>query len=84
MFVCDDCSIKNNWNMALFKSIGSCEVCGEVKSCSDVHHSKLDSEPFFTPKPANTADVKYCSCPGKPMRNYKKLSECNICNLSRR
>jgi len=47
MFVCDDCSIKNDWNMSMFKSFGNCEICKEKKLCSDVHHSKLTTEPMF-------------------------------------
>ncbi len=33
-------------------------------------------------KKNNTAT--YCSCPGRPVKRYKRGSECNICGLPRR
>lgn len=43
MFICDDCmpkaGVDESWSLLLPRSYGSCERCGETKSCNDVPHA---------------------------------------------
>ena len=36
MFFCDECADKKGWPKSLCKSCGTCEICGETASCSDI------------------------------------------------
>ncbi len=41
MFYCEKCQKKNDWPVAMMRSRGRCEVCGDAAVCYDVHHSQL-------------------------------------------
>ena len=45
MFYCDECAKKKGWRTSLFQSLGNCEVCGKVASCSEIPSSQLPSTP---------------------------------------
>ena len=42
MFYCDSCGTKKGWlTDTCFKSMGPCEICGEVLVCNDVSSKYL-------------------------------------------
>jgi len=41
MFYCNECAKKKNWPVTMFKSAGTCEICGDTKECSEMPSSKL-------------------------------------------
>lgn len=42
MFYCDPCADKHNWPQTMFKSLGTCEMCGAKQQvCNDTPSSRL-------------------------------------------
>lgn len=50
MLYCNDCAKKNNYPPTFFKSLGTCEICGEKRPCNDRASSTL-------PKPTKQEEV---------------------------
>ena len=44
MFYCNDCAKKMNYPISIFKSNGRCEICEEVRECSDIPCKDLPEE----------------------------------------
>jgi hypothetical protein len=36
MFYCNECAVKNDWPVTMFKSNGLCEICDTPKECNDL------------------------------------------------
>ena len=41
MFYCMACKDKKGWPEALFKSYGTCEVCGKTSTCNEMKSKNL-------------------------------------------
>ena len=56
MFICEMCAKRVYGGVASFsKSYGTCEECGKVNVCFDIHHSRL---PERRPVPVGPVDNK--------------------------
>ncbi len=53
MFYCTNCAGKRGWPETLFKSHGTCEVCGKTRTCNERKSKDL-------PRPIPNADEPEC------------------------
>lgn len=44
MFICDECLDKHykNYSIYNFYSLGTCEVCNQIRLCNDIYHGNLE------------------------------------------
>lgn len=67
MFYCDPCGESRGWPQGFARSRGPCEVCKEVRDCSDVASKNL-SIPGKTMEETRAIDAKVIDAYYKRMR----------------
>lgn len=53
MFYCDPCALPRDWPVTIFRSRGTCELCGLRTECSEMPSKKLPVPPAPRNPPQN-------------------------------
>jgi len=79
MFYCNTCAETNNWPESMFKSVGSCEVCGKHVECNDRPSSSL---PRPKRNPQTKTDLKLTISISEMKELIEKMEEEHISDNS--